>query len=132
MKNKAILLVFVLLGLLAVTGCNTTDDIPFDPKEAVLGKWKLIESGSGFNDLHELPYTGYIEFFPNDSIGEYDSNTKKYAMYKMKYSIDSLLIYRNGQQIVASYKYKFHDDLLDLELYNIMAEIPCFRFKRMK
>lgn len=136
MKLKTTYSLFVLLISVFLISCDDSYSPPSDPKEAILGRWKLIEYGTGFNNMSEVPSTECLEFYSNDSIGNYNSSTNQYVISNMTYRIDSLLSFTfplaEGRKTTLTYKYKFYDDKLDIEAHSFMAEIPCFRYKRIK
>ena len=98
-----------------ISGCEK-DNLSIDPKEAILGKWELIQQGTSQDDLSEVPQLGYTEFIDNKSYRYFDYDTEEYDYGD--YTInDSVIIYyyyavENGEivdTISVSYYHTFRD-----------------------
>jgi len=129
-------LIFAVI-LAILISCNKDEPYapPSDPRQAILGKWELIERG--FQN-HTEPYKDnrYIEYLPDSIIGWYYYNTKEYTVSNRKYWIDTLLhhkqIREDGHEILTDYTYLFYEDKMRLEYIDILAIYEVFIYQRKK
>ncbi|MDD2285636.1 MAG: hypothetical protein PHQ11_09590 [Paludibacter sp.] len=137
MKIKNIIFTAITLCLLIGTmGCeDETYAPPSDPKQAILGKWELIEIG--FQN-HTEPYQDnrYIEYLPDSALGWYYYDTKEYTVSNIKYWIDTILhekqIREDGHKIITEYTYQFYEDKMRLEYIDLLAIYDVFIYQRKK
>lgn len=122
--------------LVLFTSCNKEDyHPPSDPKEAILGKWELIEKGY---EGHTKPTSEnrYIEYLPDSVFGWYDYDTEEYIVSNVKYWIDTLLheqvIREDGRPITIEYTYHFYEDKMRLEFVDVFAIFDTFIYQRKK
>ncbi|MCK9450042.1 MAG: hypothetical protein M0Q41_13850 [Bacteroidales bacterium] len=122
----AILTIFV--------SCNK--DEPYtptsDPKQAILGKWELIELGVG--GVTE-PYKANrsIEYLEDSTMIYYYYDTKEYIVFDCIYWIDSLLCHGSyDKTIVIEYSYKFYEDKMWLQYVNFFSTFDTFIYQRKK
>lgn len=119
--KKIILLCITALWI----GCNSDDyDIPSDPKEAILGKWQLIEEGNE-NGMKKASYDRKTEYFTDGELKMYDVIVAADSITDLlcTYKVDSeyLYVYMPGYKIAYPddgryiYTYHFYKNKLRLE-----------------
>ena len=129
-------LIFTVIFIVLIS-CNKEDPYapPSDPKQAILGKWELIERG--FQN-HTEPYQDnrYIEYLPDSILGWYYYDAKEYTVSNIKYWIDTLLhekqIREDGHEIITEYTYQFYKDKMWLQYINKLAIFDTFIYQRKK
>jgi hypothetical protein len=105
---------------------------PSDPKKAILGKWELIEKGSG-GVTYPYKANRYIEFLENGAMGYYYYDTKEYIVPDAIYWIDSLFYQGSyDKTIFIEHSYKFYEDKMWLQYINIFATFDTFIYQRKK
>lgn len=122
---------FILCTIPVWIACSDEEfDIPSDPQEAILGKWKVIESGTE-NGLKKVSSDYVTEYFADGTYKTYDRSLDEgNPDYTFTYQIDSdsfrtnLLVKgedpSNDNEHV--YKYRFYKNKLRLEY--VSGNIP--------
>lgn len=90
---------------------DETNTSPFDPKNAIVGKWELIEKGvSGVTEPYKA--NRYIEYLENGTMVYYYDDTNEYVVSEAIYWIDDTFLYHGSydKTIVIKYSYKFYED----------------------
>jgi len=122
-----------LLGFFAIfLSCNQDYYILSDPQEAILGKWKLIESELRNGEKRKEDSKDIYEYLSDNTfkVSSYDNVEEQYiARYTRIYSIDSLFIYYFEQDFTNNVdyepmisKYFFYDDKLWRKCINCAIE----------
>lgn len=125
------------VSLVILVSCNNDEPYtpPSEPKQAILGKWELIEIGNWPNMFPSEP-SYYIDYLPDSIIGIYDYKTKEYYISSRKYWIDSLFhektIREDGYEIVMNYSYEFYNDKMRLDMLDVLPIFETSIYKRKK
>jgi|AGTN01.3.fsa_nt_gi hypothetical protein len=125
----------ILLIIMAMfVSCNKDETYipPSDPKQAILGKWELIERGVG--GVTE-PYKAnrYIEYLADSTMVYFYYDTNEYVVSDAIYWIDTLLYHgSHDKAIVIEYSYKFYEDKMWLQYINMFATFDTFIYQRKK
>lgn len=137
MKTK-IVLVTVIAFCLLIGGVGCKDEsysLPSEPRQAILGKWELIEVGN-WPDIHKYTPWGYKEYLEDSIIGIYEYETEEYYISNMKYWIDSLFhekyIREDGHMIIQNYSYEFYDDKMRINMLDVLPIFETFIYQRKK
>jgi hypothetical protein len=122
--NKIISIICLLF--IFMIGCEKISN-ETDPAKIILGKWEIIEFGSGSNRDPVDSHGEYIEYCRDSIKIVYQPDTKKYFRYK--YWIDSLLHEESDY-----FKYEFFDknQKMRLDFASCIAEFPTSIWKRIK
>lgn len=124
---------FVLMGV----GCGKEDPPtpPTNPKQAILGKWELIEVGNWPN-MHSYASWGYKEYLKDSIIAIYEYETREYYTSNMKYWIDSLFyevyLREDGNKVIQRYSYEFYDDKMRVDMLDVLPIFETFIYQRKK
>lgn len=124
-------LIFTIILTIFVS-CNGDEPYtpPADPKKAILGKWELIEKGSG-GVTYPYKANRYIEYLENGTMGYYYYDTKEYIVPDAIYWIDSLFYQGSyDKTIFIEHSYKFYEDKMWLQYINIFATFDTFIYQR--
>ena len=126
-------LIFAAIFIVLIS-CNKEDPYapPSDPKQAILGKWELIEKGVG--GVTE-PYKSnrYIEYLEDSTMAYFYYDTNEYVVFNAIYWIDTLLYHgSHDKTIVIEYSYKFYKDKMWLQYINMFATFDTFIYQRKK
>jgi len=135
MKNT---ILFISMLVLLVTGCEK-DEAPFDPKNAILGKWELVQQGTSLDVLFDVPSQGYTEYLDDKSYRYYDYETEEYTYGDYTLN-DSLLIYynyavENGEimdTIPIRYFHTFRDRRILILDIDALAIFDFFIYKKIE
>jgi hypothetical protein len=125
---------FFAIILTILVSCNGDEPYtpPADPKKAILGKWELIEKGSG-GVTEPVKATRYVEYLENSTMGYYYYDTKEYIVPDAIYWIDSLFYQGSyDKTIFIEHFYKFYEDKMWLQYINIFATFDTFIYQRKK
>lgn len=125
------------VSLVIFVSCNKDEPYtpPSDPKQAILGKWELIEIGNWPNMFPSEP-SYYIDYLPDSIIGIYDYKTKEYYISSRKYWIDSLFhvktIREDGYEIIMNYSYEFFIDKMRMDMLDVLPIFETSIYQRKK
>lgn len=136
---------FILCTIPLLVACSDEEfDIPSDSQKAILGKWKVIESGTE-NGLKKVS-DDVVIFFHADGTYEIKMNGKIESSYpyQQTYRIDSVFLYRgsivdgepSSKENEFVQKHVFYKNKLRLEyvsgnILDIMGFQPIHIYKRI-
>ena len=136
-------LFFLLSTVFVFLSCEKEYYIPDDPQEAILGKWKLLESANDKGKL-KLAKSKY-EFFSDGTFKEFiETAPAPYNEQTGAYRIDSLYLYTHATKELLENDdhpiietYKFYKDKLRLEYFSgnradIAGSPVIFVYQRIK
>lgn len=66
-KNQMFYIAVIAILLLGLWSCHNDDDIG-DPQTAIIGKWKMIESGYDEDNMSPVDPDVYREYLPNGDV----------------------------------------------------------------
>ena len=106
---------FILCIQIGFTSCKNDSLDPYkSAKEAIIGKWEIIEIGN-WPDMSICSATGYIEYKPNGIVYSFDYDQGDYTSER-EYWVDSLLhesiTREDGFKLVFDFDYEFIDSKL--------------------
>jgi hypothetical protein len=129
-------LIFAVILAIFIS-CNEDEPYapPSDPKQAILGKWELIEIGNWPN-MHKNTPWGYKEYLNDSIIGIYEYETGDYYISNMRYWIDSLFhekyIREDGYVLIQNYSYEFYEDKMRMKILDVLPIFETFIYQRKK
>ena len=129
---------YLVLVLLLAISCNEEEIKPIetDPKKAILGKWEAFGTGNWPQITYVDKSLGYIRFYEDSILKEYDYEKQEYVN-QIKYYIDDSLIYfnysyENGElSIPRKYEFLSKNQILRLDYIDMFGSYNTSVYKRI-